>query len=231
MKNDKRHNIWITLIYKMPSLFFGYLLYAVAILLTLYSKLGMSPWDVFHMGIVNHSILSLGEASEVVGFCIIILSIFLGVTPGIGSILNMIFIGLFVDLINKTGIIKTPENLIYRIVMLVLAIIVMGLATYFYLRVELGAGPRDGLMEGLVRKLNKPVWFIRGTIEVTALIIGFVLGGPVGIGTLLLALLIGPSVQFAFKIGKYDSKKAKHIDLIDLYRGIIGLKNAEIRKN
>jgi len=225
MENDK--NIWSKLLSKMPTLFLGFFLFAIAILLALYSKLGMSPWDVFHMGIVNHSILSFGQTSQVVGFCLIVFTIFLGVIPGIGSVLNMIFIGAFIDLINNTEIIKTPGSLIGKIIMLILAILIMGIATFLYLKVELGAGPRDGLMEGLVIKLNKPVWIIRGTIEITALIIGFILGGPVGIGTLILAVAIGPSVQFAFKIGKYDSKKAEHMNFIDLYRNIKGIKETE----
>lgn len=213
-------NIWLTLLLKMPSLFLGFFLFAVAMLLALYSNLGMSPWDVFHMGIVNHSPFSLGRTAQIIGFCVIVLSIFLGVIPGIGSIFNMIFIGVFVDLLNNTGIFKTPESMLGKILMLLSAIVIMGIATYFYLQVELGAGPRDGLMEGLVIKLNKPVWLIRASIEITVLIIGFFMGGPVGIGTLLLAITIGPSVQFAFKIGKYDSKKAQHMDLIDLYKNI-----------
>jgi len=223
--NDK--NIWLKLLLKMPSLFFGFFLFAVAILLALYSKLGMSPWDVFHMGIVNHSTFSLGQTAQIIGLCVIIVSVFLGVIPGIGSIFNMIFIGTFVDLINNTGILKTPESMLAKILMLLSAILIMGIATYFYLKVELGAGPRDGLMEGLVIKLNKPVWLIRGSIEITVLIIGFFLGGPVGIGTLLLAVAIGPSVQFAFKIGKYNSKEAQHMNLVDLYRNIKGISNIE----
>jgi len=225
MGNDK--NIGLKLILKMPSLFFGFFLFAVAIVLALYSDLGMSPWDVFHMGIVHHSVFSLGQTSQIVGFSLIIVSLFLRVIPGIGSLLNMIFIGVFIDLINNTGIVRTPESMLLKILMLLLAVLIMGMATYFYLRVELGAGPRDGLMEGLVIKFNKPVWLIRGSIEITALIIGFFLGGPVGIGTILLAVAIGPSVQFAFKIGRYDSKKAQHINLVDLYRNIQGLDRVE----
>ena len=174
MYDDK--NIWLKLLLKMPSLLFGFFLFAVAILLALYSKLGMSPWDVFHMGVVNHSCLSLGQTSQLVGLVLIMLSIFLGVIPGIGSLFNMIFIGLFIDLINNTGILTTPGSLFGQILMLIAAIIIMGMATYFYLRVELGAGPRDGLMEGLVIKLNKPVWLIRGSIEMTALILRILFG-------------------------------------------------------
>ena len=221
-KSSSDNNIWLRLLLKMPSLFFGFFLYAVAILLALYSKLGMSPWDVFHMGIVNHSILSLGQTSQIVGLVLIAVSIFLGVIPGIGSMFNMIFIGFFIDLINSMGIIDTPGSMLGKILMLITAILIMGIASYFYLQVELGAGPRDGLMEGLVIKTNKPVWLIRGSLEMTALIIGFFLGGPVGIGTLLLAVAIGPSVQFAFAIGKYDSIKAQHMNFIDLYAHIKG---------
>ena len=223
IKNDQ--NIWLKLLLKMPSLFLGFFLFALAILLALYSKLGMSPWDVLHMGIVNHSVLSFGQTTQLVGFAIIMFSVFLGVIPGIGSLLNMIFIGGFIDLIDNIGILKTPESMVGKIAMLIAAILIMGIATFFYLRVELGAGPRDGLMEGLVRKLNKPVWMIRGSIEIVVLIIGFLLGGPVGIGTLLLAGAIGPSVQFAFKLGKYDSKKAQHMNLISLYKNIKGVNN------
>ena len=222
---ENNQNIWLRLVLKMPSLFFGFFLFALAILLALYSKLGMSPWDVLHMGIVNHSVLSFGQTTQLVGFAIIMFSVFLGVIPGIGSLLNMIFIGGFIDLIDNTGILKTPGSMVGKIIMLIAAILIMGIATFFYLRVELGAGPRDGLMEGLVRKLNKPVWMIRGSIEIVVLIIGFLLGGPVGIGTLLLAGAIGPSVQFAFKLGKYDSKKAEHMNLITLYKNIKGVNN------
>jgi len=222
---ENNQNIWLRLVLKMPSLFFGFFLFALAILLALYSKLGMSPWDVLHMGIVNHSVLSFGQTTQLVGFAIIMFSVFLGVIPGIGSLLNMIFIGGFIDLIDNTGILKTPGSMLEKIIMLISAILIMGIATFFYLRVELGAGPRDGLMEGLVRKLNKPVWMIRGSIEIVVLIIGFLLGGPVGIGTLLLAGAIGPSVQFAFKLGKYDSKKAQHMNLISLYKNIKGVNN------
>jgi len=112
MKKNK--NIWLNLLLKMPTLFFGFFLFGVAINLALYSNLGMSPWDVFHMGIVKHSALSLGHTSQIVGFIVIMFSIFLGVIPGIGSILNMIFIGVFIDLINNTGLFRTPGSMFLK---------------------------------------------------------------------------------------------------------------------
>lgn len=205
---------------KMPSLFLGLFLYAVGILSTLYSHLGMSPWDVFHMGIVNYTPLTLGQAAQITGLVILLISYFIGVIPGLASVFNMIFIGFFVDLINMLNVFRAPDSLIGRILLLMFGIFTIGWATYFYLRVELGAGPRDGFMEGLVRKTNKPVWAIRAGIEITVLTLGYLMGGPVGIGTLITAGLIGFSVQFAFRIGKYDSKQVNHINLIELYHSL-----------
>lgn len=205
----------LKLLFKMLSLFFAFFLFGVGILATLYAKLGMSPWDVFHMGIVYHSHFTLGQASIIVGFFIILLSYFLGVIPGVGSILNMFFVGIFTDAINRLGIFGTPHSMAGKFLMLIFAIFVMGWATFLYLRVELGAGPRDGLMEGLVKKLNKPVWLIRSIIEISVLILGYFMGGPVGIGTIITAFGIGFAVQLAFKIGKYDSRSVQHTNLLD----------------
>ncbi|MFA7573627.1 MAG: hypothetical protein WCY24_07880 [Lutispora sp.] len=207
---------WIFLLKKIPMLLFGLFLYSAGIVATLYSRLGMSPWEVFHMGIVNHTPLTLGQTSQITGFCILALSYFIGVIPGLASILNMYFIGFFIDFIDNLGFYKVPATLLGRFSLLVLGILMIGWATYFYLKVQLGAGPRDGLMEGLVKKLKKPVWMIRSAIEITVLIIGYFLGGPVGIGTLITAFTIGFSVQLAFKIGKYDSKSAEHEDILKM---------------
>ncbi|WPC44599.1 membrane protein [Clostridium sp. JS66] len=221
----KSHNKWIQLLLKMPSLFLGFILFSIATLETVYSNLGVAPWDVLHMGIVYNTHLTLGEISQIVGLIIIFISCFLGIVPGIGSIFNMYFIGIFIDFIDKLGIIRTPNSIPERFFMLLFAIVLTGFGSFFYLRVELGAGPRDGLMEGLVKKLNKPIWVIRGFIEISVLIIGYFLGGPVGVGTLVMAFLVGFSVDTAFKIGKYDSKTTNHMDLIKMYKFFTTNKN------
>lgn len=210
----------VTLIKKMPTLMFGLFLYAAGIVATLYSNMGMSPWDVFHVGIANHTPLTLGQVSQITGLVIIFLSYFIGVMPGLASIMNMYFIGLFIDVINSMGIFKIPATFLGGFLLLISGILMIGWATYFYLKVQLGAGPRDGLMEGLVKKIKKPVWIIRGAIEVTVLIIGYILGGPVGIGTIITAFTIGISVQWAFKVGKYDPKSTEHEDIIKTIENI-----------
>lgn len=219
--NNTRENkkyIMIQLIKKMPSLFFGLILYSIGILLTLHCNLGMGPWDVLHVGIVKHSIFTLGQVSQLVGILILAICYFMGVPLGLASVFNMIFIGFFIDIIEKFNIIKTADAFIVRILMLSIGVLVIGWATYFYLKVNLGAGPRDSLMEGLVKKTDKPVWMIRTFIEGSVLIVGYFLGGPVGIGTLIIALTLGFSIQLAFKIGGYSSESVKHVSLMDLYR-------------
>lgn len=219
MKKEKL--TFVDIIKKMPSLFFGFLLFAVGILSTLYSDLGMSPWDVFHMGIVKHSNLTLGQVSQLTGVAIIVIAYFCGVIPGLGSVFNMFFIGFFIDLLQSLGIFYTPETLILKVALLIFGILMMGWASFFYLRVGLGAGPRDSMMETLVKKTGKPVWLIRNSIEMAVLVIGAMLGGPVGIGTIITVFGIGFSVQLAFMIGGYSSKEIEHINIID----VIGIRS------
>ncbi len=215
MNNSKE---WIDTLKKMPLLFFGLFLYAVGILEMLYSNLGTSPWETFNLGIINYAPLTLGQGSQLIGLIVLLVSYFIGVIPGIASILNMFFIGFFIDIVDNTGLFRIPETIIGKFVLLLAGILTIGWATYFYLKVELGAGPRDGLMEGLVKITKKPVWLVRSIIEITVLAIGYFLGGPVGIGTLITAFTIGFSVQLAFKMGKYDSKTVEHENIIHLIK-------------
>ncbi|MCK9216407.1 MAG: membrane protein [Firmicutes bacterium] len=213
---DKKE--WILIIRKLPSLFFGLFLYAVGMGVVLYASLGTSPWETFSLGIINYIPLTFGQASQIIGLFVLVASFFIGVIPGIGSILNMYFIGFFFDLVDNMGMFKTPVSLVGKLFSLIIGIFILGWGTYFYLRVELGAGPRDGLMEGLVKKFQKPVWLIRGVIEITVLTIGYFLGAPVGVGTLITAFTVGFSVQLAFKIGKYDSRTVEHENVIIMFK-------------
>jgi len=209
-------NPYLKLLKKMPMLFLGLLLFAVGILFTLHADLGMGPWDVFHKGASLHLPFTLGQMIQIAGVTLLVISYLLGEKPGLGSLCNMFFIGLFVDLIDALGIITTPDGLVLQFLMLLAGIKAIGWGTFFYLTVQLGAGPRDGLMVGLVKLTKKPVWLIRGSIETTALIVGYFLGGPVGVGTIIIALTIGLSVQLAFRIGGYETKKVRHQNLAEL---------------
>ncbi len=208
---------------KSPNLFLGFVFFAVGILLTRDAGLGMAPWGVFHVGLSNYFPITMGQATQLMGLLILTVAFFLGQIPGLASIMNMVFIGMFIDILDALVSIPTPENPLVAVVMILIGVFFIGWGTYFYLRVELGAGPRDGLMEGLVRKTRRPVWLIRGVIEGSALFLGFLMGGPVGFGTLLIALTLGFSVEFAFKVGGYHSNTARHIDLKELWERFQGL--------
>lgn len=208
---------WVTFLRRLPSLFLGFFLFGLGIVANLQSNLGMMPWGVLHVGLAKVTPLTIGQASQLVGLVVIFISCVLGFTPGFGTLANMFFVGLFVDLWMSWNLIPPQFELPGQIFLLLSSIVIFGLGSLFYLRVQLGAGPRDGLMLGLVKKLDKPVAYIRAAIEVTVLILGFLLGGPVGVGTAVVALTMGYSVQFLFKLGRFNSK-SEQIDLLQLYR-------------
>ena len=197
----KEINTYLFVLFKLMG---GFFLAALGIVFMIKANLGLSPWDVLHQGITKVMPMTMGQANIVVGIIVVILSVFLGVKIGIGTILNTIFIGIFIDLITMMNIISLVDNLFLRIVMLVIGMVFMGLGTCIYLSCELGCGPRDGLMTALTRITKKPVKVIRTTIEVCALICGWLLGGYVGIGTIITAIGLGYIIQMWCKILKLD---------------------------
>ena len=179
---------------RIVQLMIGLCLYGFTMAMLVESTLGLDPWDVFHQGLANHVPLSFGQVVIVVGAAILLLWIPLKQWPGLGTVLNVIVIGLAADF--GLAVISRPEDLWLRVALLLGGIVGNGLAGALYIGSHLGPGPRDGLWLGLVRKTGLSVRLLRTTVEVTALIIGFFLGGTVGVGTVLYALSIGPIVQF-----------------------------------
>ena len=206
---------------RLPTLITGLFLFSVGVVMSLYSNLGMSPWGVFQVGLAQILPLTFGQVSQVVGLAVLILGWALGFPPGLGTVANMYLVGLFIDLVMAWNLLPQPVGLVPQMAMLVLGIVVIGIASLLYLRAQLGAGPRDGLMVGLVTKLDRPVSQVRIAIEVTVLVMGFFLGGPVGVGTILNALLTGPIVQRSFKLGGFNPK-SEQVDLYKLARILSG---------
>lgn len=196
-------------------LILGILLYALGIVLSINANLGVSPWDTFHQGISNLVNITFGQASIAVGFIIVLLNLYLKENIGIGTILNMVLIGIFIDLIMYYNLIPIMDSLIPGLIMIILSMFVIALATYCYIGAGFGSGPRDGLMVGLTKKTGRPVGLIRGLIELAVLIIGFLLGGKVGIGTVILAFGIGPIVQFTFNKLNFEVGDVEHIYLFN----------------
>lgn len=206
---------WLGFLAKLPGLFFGLFLFALGAVMNLYSDLGMNPWGVFQVGITYHVPMTLGQVSQVVGLVVLVIGWLLGFAPGFATFMNMYFIGLFIDLIMEWGLVPRYGGLPGKLALLLGGIVALGIGSFFYMNPKLGAGPRDGLMLGFVRKLDRPVSHVRGAIEVTVLVLGYFLGGPVGIGTVVTALTVGYSVQLFFRLGRYD-RRSSHVNIYEL---------------
>ena len=172
----------------------GLFLYGFTMAMMVESTLGLDPWDVFHEGVAKHLPLTFGQVVIATGAVVLLLWIPLKQMPGIGTVLNVIIIGLAADF--GIAVIAQPDNLWLRGLLLVGGVVGNGFAGALYIGAQLGPGPRDGLWLGLVRITGRSVRLWRTVIEMTVLAVGFVLGGTVGVGTVLYAVTIGPIVQF-----------------------------------
>ena len=196
--------------FRMLRLTWGLFLFAFGVVVTMNAHIGYAPWDVFHVGLATTTGISIGTVAIIAGIVIGIISVLLGEKLGIGTIFNMVFIGVFLDMILELHIIPVANNIVLGILMLIMGLFVIALGTYFYMKTALGAGPRDSLMVALTRKTGLPIGVCRGIIEFFAVMVGWKLGGMVGIGTVLAVLAIGFCIQITFKLLKFDATKIKH---------------------
>jgi len=182
------------------------------------AHIGYAPWDVFHVGLAKTSGMSIGTASIVTGIVITVFTVLLGETLGFGTILNMILIGAFLDIILGFHVIPVADSFGLGILMMAVGLFIISLATYYYISSAFGAGPRDSFMVALTRKTRLPVGFCRSTIELSAVIVGWILGGMVGIGTIISAFATGFCIQITFKLLKFDPTEVKHETLGQTYQ-------------
>jgi uncharacterized membrane protein YczE len=178
---------------RLVQLFAGLTLYGWSMAMLVRSELGLDPWDVFHDGVSRWIGLSFGTVVILVGLAVLALWIPLRQWPGLGTVANAVVIGLVTDL--GLAVLSTPDSLLARGGLLVGGVVLNGLAGGMYIGSQFGAGPRDGLMTGLVRRTGRSIRLVRTSLEITVLALGWLLGGVVGVGTVLYALAIGPLVQ------------------------------------
>ena len=188
------------LVARFGSLIFGLFLFSAGIVAFLESKLGLPPWDVLHQGIAKHTLLSFGTANVVVGLAVLVLAAVLGARIGLGTVANAILVGVFVIALLAIGAVQdlSDDPLGFRIGLLVAGLALIGIGSAFYLAANLGAGPRDSLMVVGALRLPLRIALVRVGIELAALIAGVILGGKVGIGTLVFAIGVGPIVEASF---------------------------------
>jgi uncharacterized membrane protein YczE len=178
---------------RLVQLYAGLALYGVSMALLVRSGLGVMPWDVLHQGLARQLGWSLGTVAIVVGAVVLLAWIPLRQRPGLGTVSNVVVIGLAVDA--TLAVLPAPSALVVRIGFVTGGIVLNAVATAAYIGVHLGPGPRDGLMTGLVGRTGRSVRLVRTAIEAAVVATGWLLGGTLGLATILYALAIGPLVQ------------------------------------
>lgn len=205
-------------IIRVFKLLFGYFLYAIGIMVTINANIGYAPWDIFHTGVSSTTGISLGMINILTGFILLIITVLMGEKFGIGTIGNMFAIGIFIDLIVHMNFIPKSDNLLLSLFMFISGLIIICFAIYFSIDTGFGAGPRDSLMVAISRKTKLSIGVSRGLIEFTVAVIGYFLGGMVGLGTAVFVVVIGPIMQNIFKALKFDPKAVEHETFKDTYR-------------
>jgi uncharacterized membrane protein YczE len=174
---------------RLVQLYAGLLLYGVSSSLLVLAGLGLDPWDVFHQGLAKQTGLAIGTWTILVGVAVLLLWIPLRQRPGIGTISNVVLVGAVMNVV--LGHVHAPHALAWRIACLAAGVFCCGVATGAYIGAGLGPGPRDGVMTGLAAR-GHSIRLVRTGIELTVLVVGWLLGGTVGVGTVVYALSIGP---------------------------------------
>ncbi|PZS17148.1 MAG: hypothetical protein DLM57_09005 [Pseudonocardiales bacterium] len=189
---------WNGLSRRVVQLYIGLLLYGLSGALQVRSELGLDPWDVLHQGLSHHLGIAIGTVSILVGAAVLLGWVPLRQRPGFGTVSNVVLIGTSLNV----SLMWLPHvHLIgWRIVDMLAGVLLCGLATGMYIGASLGPGPRDGLMTGLARRTGRSIRLIRTSLELTVLAAGWLLGGTVGIGTVVFALAIGPLAQLSMPV-------------------------------
>jgi uncharacterized membrane protein YczE len=196
---------------RFSRLILGLFLYALGSFLTIQANIGLAPWEAFSMGCSQTLGISFGNAVVLSGLVILLAAYLLNEKVGFGTLLNVVLIGKFVDIIQASQLIPVMTQFSNGVALLVLGQIILCLGSYFYIGAALGCGPRDSLMVAISRRFpNTSIGIIRAIIEGSALLSGWLLGAKVGIGTVISVVSIGFWLQLTFRLLKFNVTEVKH---------------------
>ena len=202
-------------------LIFGLVLYGLGSYMSIQANVGLAPWDAFSMGISYKTGIMYGNVVVYTGFLIIIIDFLLKEKIGFGTIINAILIGKVVDLCNYLGLLPMLDNFAAGVAMLFVGQVVICLGSYFYIGAAMGCGPRDALMVAMCKRFSRlPIGLVRGILEGTVLLLGWLMGAKVGIGTIIAVFGIGTIMEYTFRILKFDVKGVRHENFADTVRRI-----------
>lgn len=195
----------------------------LGVYLTIHAAIGVGPWDVLNIGLSKTLGILYGNASITVGFIILGIDILLREPIGIAMIIDTLVVGKAVDFFNWIDVVPVPGTLVGSIIMMIIGLFIMGYTQYGYMWASLGCGPRDTLLVGLKRHAGRfPIGGVSIVLLSLVTLIGWLLGGPVGIGTIICAFLAGPIMQFAFWTVGFIPTEVKHQNILKSFRIIFG---------
>ncbi|HEY3336456.1 MAG TPA: hypothetical protein VGK16_14580 [Candidatus Limnocylindrales bacterium] len=205
---------------RIPGLLAGLLLFGVGIALMAEANMGLGPWEVFHQGIARQLGVQLGTVSIVLGIPILAAWYPLGERPGVGTVLNILLIGTATNV--TMGVLPTVTGQPQQLLVMALGVVTISAGSGLYLASDLGPGPRDGLMTGLHFRFGWSIRRARTAVELAVLVLGFLAGGTIGLGTVVFALGIGPLVQLMLRIFDRDGRVSKRRRAMLEARGTLG---------
>ncbi|HCM87769.1 MULTISPECIES: YczE/YyaS/YitT family protein [Enterococcus] len=206
---------------RLIKLVFGLFLFALGSFLTIQANIGLASWEAFSIGIADLTNQTYGNILIISGLVILVVDVALKEKIGFGTILNTILIGTFVDMIQAANIIPQMTNFFSGVVLLLLGQVSICVGSYFYIGASLGCGPRDALMVALGKRMpNVPIGIVRGVIEGTVLLIGWLLGAKIGIGTVISVFGISFILETTFKILHFDVTNVEHESVVDTVKAL-----------
>ena len=205
---------------RLPGLISGLLLFGIGIAFMAEAGMGLGPWEVFHQGIARQLGVQLGTVSIVLGIPILLAWYPLGERPGVGTVLNIVLIGTATNV--AMGVLPTVVGQPQQLLVMLLGVVTIAAGSGLYLASDLGPGPRDGLMTGLHFRFGWSIRRARTAVELTVLVLGFLAGGTIGLGTVVFALGIGPLVQVMLRIFDRDGRVSKRRRAMLEARGTLG---------
>lgn len=188
----------------------GLFLYALGLVIAYEAHVGYAPWEVFHIGLSQMTKLTIGQANVLASMAIMLFVYLMKEPMGVGSLLNVVLVGLLFDLLLYMGFVPKINSPLLGILYVLIAMIVLSLATYYYVDAGFGAGPRDSFIIFLHRRYNLPIGTSRRITEIGATALGYFMGGTVGLGTLAFAFGTGYVMEFIFNLLKFDPKATQH---------------------
>lgn len=201
----------------------GLAIYAAGVYLTIQANIGVAPWDCFFLGIEKTFGIKYGNAAVMASLIIVMIDLLLKERIGLGTVIDAVFTGKVVDFLGWLDVVPEQTSVIAGVIVMIGGLFLMGLGQFVYMRVALCCGPRDGLLVGVSKKLKRvPIGIVGVMIMAVALSFGWLLGGPIGIGTLIGTFLVAPVMQLVFNMLHFDAEKVEHQDIFTSVKVLAG---------